>query len=78
MASEVAYLNGERFRPAVARLLWNCDDLRCYLANNVDSLIDCGVRYRSTHSISTSRAAICNGGMIPPLAGHSHLARQVQ
>jgi hypothetical protein len=40
MASEVAYLNGDKFRPAVARLLWNCDDLRCYLANNTGSLID--------------------------------------
>ncbi len=28
------------WHPAVARLLWNCDDLRRYLANNVDSLID--------------------------------------
>jgi hypothetical protein len=26
MASEAAYLNGEKFRPAVARLLWNCDE----------------------------------------------------
>ncbi|MBV8525522.1 MAG: ISKra4 family transposase [Acetobacteraceae bacterium] len=59
MASEVAYLNGERFRPAVARLLWNCDDLRRYLANNVDSLIDYGARHRSKLPISTSRAEGC-------------------
>jgi hypothetical protein len=59
IASEVAYLNGEKFRPAVARLLWNCDDLRRYLANNVDSLIDYGTRYRSKLPISTSRAEGC-------------------
>jgi hypothetical protein len=37
MASEVVYLNGETFRSAIGRLLWNCDDLRRYLANNVDA-----------------------------------------
>ena len=47
MASEVAYVNGDKFRPAVARLLWNCDDLRRYLANNTDSLIDYGERNRA-------------------------------
>jgi hypothetical protein len=52
-------LNGEKFRPAIARLLWNCDDLRRYLANNVDSLTDCGARYRSKVPISTSRAEGC-------------------
>jgi hypothetical protein len=45
MASEAAYLNGEKFRPAFARLLCNCDDLRRYLANNVGSPIDYGSRY---------------------------------
>ena len=59
MASEVAYLNGDKFRPAVARLLWNCDDLRRYLANNAGSLIDYGERYRSKLPISTSRAEGC-------------------
>jgi hypothetical protein len=59
MASEVAHLNGEKFRPAVARLLWNCDDLRRYLANNTGSLIDYGERYRSKMPISTSRAEGC-------------------
>jgi hypothetical protein len=59
MASEAAYLNGEKFRPAVARLLWNGSDLRRYLANNVDALIDYGARYRSKHPISTSRAEGC-------------------
>ncbi len=47
MVSEVAYLNGEKLRPAAARLLWNCADLQRYLANNVDALIDYRVRYRS-------------------------------
>jgi hypothetical protein len=56
VASEVAYLNGETFRPAVARLPWNCDDLRRHLANNTGSLIDYGKRYRSKLPISTSRA----------------------
>jgi hypothetical protein len=59
MASEVVYLNGEAFRSAIGRLLWNCDDLRRYLANNVDALIDYGERYRSKLPISTSRAEGC-------------------
>ena len=59
MASEVAYLNGAKFQPAVARLLWNCDDLRRYLTNNAGSLIDYGKRYRSKLPISTSRAEGC-------------------
>jgi hypothetical protein len=59
LASEVAYLNGETFRPPIARLLWNCDDLRRYRANNTESLIDYGKRYRSKLPISTSRAEGC-------------------
>jgi hypothetical protein len=59
MASEVVYLNGEKFRPAIARLLWNCDDLWRYLTNNVDALINYGARYRSKLPISTSRAEGC-------------------
>jgi hypothetical protein len=59
IVSEVAFLNGERFRSAIARFLWNCDDLRRYLANNVDALIDYGARYRSKLPISTSRAEGC-------------------
>jgi hypothetical protein len=59
MASEVVYLNGERFRSAVGRLLWNCDDLWRYLTNNVDALINYGARYRSRLPISTSRAEGC-------------------
>ena len=59
MASEIVYLNGETFRSAIDRLLWNCDDLRRYLANNVDALIDYGERYRSKLPISTSRAEDC-------------------
>jgi hypothetical protein len=56
MAGEAAYLNGEKFRPCVARLLWNGDDLRRYLRNNTDALINYGARYRSKLLISTSRA----------------------
>ena len=59
MASEVVYLNGEAFRSAIGRLLWNCDDLRRYLANDADALIDYGARYRSKLPISTSRAEGC-------------------
>ena len=47
------------FRSAIGRLLWNCDDLRRYLANNVGALIDYGERYRSKLPISTSRAEGC-------------------
>jgi hypothetical protein len=59
MASEVIYLNGERFRSPIGRLLWNCDDLWRYLTNNVDALINYGARYRSKLPISTSRAEGC-------------------
>ena len=59
MASEVVYLNGERFRSPIGKLLWNCDDLWRYLTNNVDALIDYGTRYRSKLPISTSRAEGC-------------------
>jgi hypothetical protein len=59
LASEVVYMNGQTFRPPIARLLWNCDDLRRYLANNTESLIDYGERYRSKLPISTSRAEGC-------------------
>ena len=59
MASEVVYLNGERFRSPIGKLLWNCDDLWRYLTNNVDALINYGARYRSKLPISTSRAEGC-------------------
>ena len=49
-------LNGEKFRPAAARLLLNCDDLRRCLANNIGSLVDYSENYRSKRPISTSRA----------------------
>jgi hypothetical protein len=59
MVLEAGYVNVDEFRPVVARLLWNCDDLRRYLVNNTASLIDYGERYRSKMSISTSRAEGC-------------------
>jgi hypothetical protein len=34
MASEVAFMNRGIFRRPIARLLWNCDDLRRHLSNN--------------------------------------------
>ena len=42
MASEVVYLNGERFRSPIGKLLWHCDDLWRYLTNNVEALINYG------------------------------------
>jgi hypothetical protein len=56
LAKEVIHLNGHRFGPAVRRFLHHCQDLRAYLANNEDALIDYGERYRSGRPISTSRA----------------------
>ncbi len=55
----VVRVNGERFRSAVARLLWNCDDLRRCLENAGISLINYGERYCSQPPISTSRAEGC-------------------
>jgi len=59
LISQVAYINGEAFRPSVARLLWNCHELSRYLANITGSLINYGERYRSKLPISTSRAEGC-------------------
>jgi hypothetical protein len=59
LISEVAYMNGETFRPSVARLLWNCPELSRYLANNTGSLINYGERSRSKLPISISRAEGC-------------------
>ena len=58
-APVVVRVNGETFKPAIARLLWNCDDLRRYLENAGSSLIKYGERYRSQLPISTSRAEGC-------------------
>ncbi|MGI4748381.1 MAG: ISKra4 family transposase [Janthinobacterium lividum] len=55
----IVRVNGETFRSAAARLLWNCDDLRRYLGNAGSSLINYGERYRSKLPISTSRAEGC-------------------
>jgi hypothetical protein len=59
LISEVAYMNGEAFRPSVARLLWNCHELSRCLANNIGYLVNYGERYRSKLPISTSRAEGC-------------------
>jgi hypothetical protein len=56
LANEVIYLNGEQFGPAVRSFLHYCQDLRAYLVNSEDALIDYGTRYRSGRPISTSRA----------------------
>ena len=59
MASDVVYLNGERFRSPIGKHLWNCDDLWRDLTNNVDALINYGARYRPKLPISTLRAEGC-------------------
>lgn len=56
LASEATYLNGEHIGPAVRRLLLHCQELRAYLDNNSNALIDYGSRYRAGRPISTSRA----------------------
>ena len=56
LASEAIYLNGEHLGPAVRRFLLHCQELRVYLANNEDALIDYGTRYRAGRPISSSRA----------------------
>ena len=56
LASEAIYLNGEYLGPAVRRFLLHCQELRGYLANNEDALIDYGTRYRAGRPISSSRA----------------------
>jgi hypothetical protein len=56
LAHEVICLDGHQFGPAVRSFLHHCQDLRAYLVNNEEALIDYGTRYRSGRPISTSRA----------------------
>ncbi len=56
MTQEVGRLNGDTLRSAVARPLWNYDDLRRHRSYNSGSLTDYGERYRSKLPISTYRA----------------------
>ena len=46
-------------RDAASRAMARCNDLYCYLANNMDSLTNYGRRYRKGLPISTSRAEGC-------------------
>ncbi|MFQ6550538.1 ISKra4 family transposase [Aestuariibius sp. 2305UL40-4] len=46
-------------RDAASRAIARCNDLYCYLANNMDSLTNYGRRYRKGLPISTSRAEGC-------------------
>jgi hypothetical protein len=55
LASEAIYLNGEHLGSAVRRFLLHNQELRGYLANNEDALIDYGTRYRAGRPVSTSR-----------------------
>lgn len=75
-ASEVVYLNEERFRPPAARPLLNCNDLRRYLANNAESLINYGERNRSKLPISTSRAEGCGHGS--PIPNRARICEKVR
>ncbi|MDO9714529.1 ISKra4 family transposase, partial [Paracraurococcus lichenis] len=56
VAGTIGLLNGPGFEPKVARLVELCTELRGYLENNKDGLIDYGQRYRAGEPISTSRA----------------------
>ena len=56
LAGEAIYLNGGHLGPAVRRFLLRCRELREYLDNNRNALIDYGSRYRSGRPISSSRA----------------------
>ena len=55
VAGTIGLLNGPGFEPKVARLVELCTELRGYLENNKDGLIDYGQRYRAGEPISTSR-----------------------
>jgi hypothetical protein len=51
-----ALLNGAAVEVKVGRLVAHCTELRGYIENNEDALIDYGQRYRAGKPISSSRA----------------------
>ncbi|HEX8569097.1 MAG TPA: ISKra4 family transposase, partial [Caulobacteraceae bacterium] len=55
-AVNAALLNGAAVEVKVGRLVAHCTELRGYIENNEDALIDYGQRYRAGKPISSSRA----------------------
>src|SRR5919199_4841284 len=53
---KAALLNGAAVAVKAERLVKHCTELRGYLENNEDALIDYGRRYRAGKPISSSRA----------------------
>jgi len=56
MASNFVLLNGPTVEPKAWRFAGLCEDLRAYISNNHDAMIDYGRRWRKGRPISTSRA----------------------
>ena len=56
MASNFVLLNGPAVEPKAWRFAGLCEDLRVYISNNHDAMIDYGRRWRKGRPISTSRA----------------------
>ena len=56
MASNFVLLNGPAVEPKAWRFAGLCEDLRAYISNNHDAMIDYGRRWRKGQPISTSRA----------------------
>jgi hypothetical protein len=56
MSSNLVLLNGPTIEPKVWRFAGLCEDLRSYIWNNHDAMIDYGRRWRKGKPISTSRA----------------------
>jgi len=55
-AKDASVLNDPAMAAGVKRLVARCKELRAYIENNKDALIDYGQRYRAGKPISTSRA----------------------
>jgi hypothetical protein len=56
MSSNLVLLNGPTIEPKAWRFAGLCEDLRSYIGNNHDAMIDYGRRWRKGKPISTSRA----------------------
>jgi hypothetical protein len=56
MAGNFVLLNGPTVEPKAWRFAVLCEDLRAYISNNHDAMIDYGRRWRKGRPISTSRA----------------------
>jgi hypothetical protein len=56
MSSNFVLLNGPTVEPKAWRFAGLCEDLRAYISNNHDAMVDYGRRWRKGKPISTSRA----------------------